>query len=94
MAASTLTGLIEEHGADLTEMDWERVQAAIAAADFWSFAANGGPLRHILDGFHLIVEGRRAEQFHASRFRQPELAEYRQLGRLAFDLGGLVEVDL
>ncbi|MBV9014701.1 MAG: hypothetical protein JO058_03500 [Alphaproteobacteria bacterium] len=47
-----------------------------------------------LDGFWLVVEGRRGEQFHASRFRHPDAEEYWQLGRIAFDLGGLGEVEL
>jgi len=84
----------ERFRALLTEVDWERVQAAIAAADFWLLPRSVDPCGIYLDGFRLTVEGRRGDRFHASRFRQPDVAEYRQLGRLAFDLGGLVEVDL
>jgi hypothetical protein len=84
----------ERYRALLTEGDWDRIRAAIAAADFWSLPRSVDTCGIYLDGFHLIVEGRRGERFHASRFRQPDMAEYRQLGRLAFDLGGLAEVDL
>jgi hypothetical protein len=84
----------ERFRALLTEVDWERVQAAIAAADFWLLPRSVDPCGIYLDGFRLTVEGRRGDRFHASRFRQPDVREYRQLGRLAFDLGGLVDVDL
>jgi len=84
----------ERFSALLTEMDWERVQAAIAAADFWLLPRSVDPCGIYLDGFRLTVEGRRGDRFHASRFRQPDVPEHRQLGRLAFDLGGLVGVDL
>ena len=84
----------ERCGALLTEADWERVQAAIAAADFWSLPRFVPSMGAWLDGFWLVVEGRRGERFHASRFPNPDVEEYWQLGRLAFDLGGLVEVDL
>ena len=84
----------ERFRALLTEGDWDRVRAAIAAADFWSLPRWVEPRGIYLDGFHLIVEVRRGERFHVSRFRQPDVEEYWQLGRLAFDLGGLGEVDL
>jgi len=78
----------------LTEADWDRVQEVLAAADFWSLPRSVDPCGIYLDGFDLIVEGKCGKRFHASRFRQPDVAEYWQLGRLAFDLGGLAEVDL
>jgi hypothetical protein len=84
----------ERFRALLTEGDWERVQAAIAAADFWSLPRLVEPCGIYLDGFHLLVEGRRGERFHASRFRQPDVEEHWRLGRLAFDLSGLSDTDL
>ena len=78
----------------LRDADWERVQTVIAAADFWSLPRFVPSLGACLDGFWLVVEGRRGERFHASQFRHPDVEEYWQLGRLAFDLGGLVERDL
>jgi hypothetical protein len=47
-----------------------------------------------LDGYDVIVEGRRGNEFKASRLVMPDVDVLCHLVGVAFDLGGLAEVRL
>jgi hypothetical protein len=77
----------------LTIEDWRRLQDALIEARFWSLPPTV-PSGGALDGYELIVEGRRGSVFRTTRMTNPSAAELRQLGRVAFDLAGPAEVRL
>jgi len=78
----------ERFTALLTDADWDQLQGAVAAADFWSLPRYVRPRLLCLDGYELLVEARRGGRFRVSRFKNPDVLEYRELARTAFDLAG------
>jgi hypothetical protein len=77
----------------LTTVGWRRLQEALIAANFWSLPPFVHP-RGVLDGYDLVVEGRRRNVFRATRLTNPDREELRRLGRVAFDIAGLDRVRL
>jgi len=58
-------------GALLGDADWQRLQETLADADFWSLPAvvpSGS-----LDGYEVIVQGRRGDEFRATRIGNPRV---------------------
>ena len=70
-----------------------RGQRPLAAAEFWTQPRNVGSIIW-LDGYEVIVEGRRGDEFRAAEFNNPNVEWFWMLGRVAFDLGGLADVRL
>lgn len=65
--------------------DWEKLQTALTMSDFWSLATNDG--RMGFDGANWLIEGRRADAYHAVDRWSPGGA-VRDLGRTFFALAG------
>ena len=69
----------------LTPDDWEKLQCAFRASDFWSLDARDEQLG--LDGTWWLIEGRRGDIYHSVNRWSPRGA-VRDLGRLFFALAG------
>lgn len=74
-----------------TPAEWSRMEDAVVAANFWMLDERGGPRG--LDGSTWCFAGRRRHEYHYISRWCPDGA-LRDLGRLLFDLAGLVEVGL
>lgn len=71
--------------AHLSRDDWGKLQTALTMSDFWSLAINDG--RMGFDGANWLIEGRRADTYHAVDRWSPGGA-VRDLGRTFFALAG------
>jgi hypothetical protein len=78
----------------LSVADWQRLQDALAAVDFWSLSRVVRRKTGCLDGYNMIVEGRRGDEFRATTLEHPDVQETWWLCRTAFDLGGLADVQV
>jgi hypothetical protein len=78
----------------LSGADWRRLQDALAAVDFWCLPREVRPQGGCLDGYNMIVEGRRGDEFRATKFDHSDVQEIWNLCRTAFDIGGLADVRL
>jgi len=74
--------------------DWRRLQDALITANFWSLPPMVSSQGAWLDGYNVIVEGRRGNVFRATTLINPDVDELWQICRVAFDLAGLVDVRL
>ncbi len=84
----------ERFAATLTITEWRQLLDALAAANFWSLPAVVYPESATLDGYELIVEGRRGNLFKATRLINPDIEELWRIGRIAFDIAGLAAARL
>jgi hypothetical protein len=84
---------VERFNATLTIDEWRRLQNALIEANFWSLERSIYPVDiAILDGYELVVEGRRNNAYTATLMVNPRAAELRQLGQVAFDMAGLASI--
>jgi hypothetical protein len=85
----------ESIAAILTIEEWRKLRDALSEANFWSLKPLIGPAGVVgVDGYNLLVEGRRSNVYRSTFMANPSAAELRQLGRAAFDIAGLTGVRL
>jgi hypothetical protein len=86
-----LEGIVE---GVLSIADWQHLADALGAADFWSLPRHVPQQGATLDGYEIIVEGRRGNLFKFVQMPNPDTDETWRIGRVAFDLVGLAEMRL
>ncbi|KZX58643.1 hypothetical protein A3710_20280 [Stutzerimonas frequens] len=68
----------------LAEADWNRLQAALAAADFWRLPTSGN--LYGIHGGQWVIEGNDQGRYHLVDRWSPASGTYRTLGDLFFEL--------